>query len=163
MSETKYLLDDVKATAPRNEVGSGNISTNKLGLIGTDTLFKTELLKGAYIIDFNNDELRKVVDVISDTYAILESAFTTDIPDGSVMDYIPAWKSNVREIAYIIPVYKQDNTTENDWGVVDGTDVPPGVGDNTSKAQRDRSSGSDVVAPVIMDATGTQILVTLTF
>ncbi len=163
MSETIFLLDNVKATAPLNEVGTGTIATIKLGIIGSGTLFKSELKVGSYIIDFTNNQMKRVVEVTSDTTAILESAFGTDLAPSSQMDYIPAWKTNVREIAAIVPVYKQDNTTANIWGKMDNIDTPPGIGVNFSKAQRDRSSGSDVVVPVIMDATGTQIFVTLTF
>lgn len=157
------LIDNQKVTAPFNETGTGTISTDKLGLIGTGTIFKTELLKGAYILDLPNDEYKKVVEVISDTYAILESAFTTDLPALTAMDYIPAWKGNVREISVIIPALKQDMVTANPWGKIDGEDFPPGVGNSFSKANRDNSSVMDVLNPLILDASGTQMYVTQTF
>lgn len=166
MSDTTYLLDNVKATAPRNEVGTGTIETNKLGVIGTGTLFKEELKVGSYIIDFANDEMKRVVEVQSDTYAILESAFTTDLSASSQLDYIPAWKTNARAISAIVPVYQEDNTTENTYAVIDGANVAPGIGLNDDKANRDRSSGGDMVKPIIIDATvggGTQVLVKITF
>lgn len=158
-----YFLDNAKATAPQNEAGTGTIQTIGLGVKGTGTAFKTQLARGAYIVDLTANEFRMVVEVVSDTYAILESAFSADIPAATALNYIPAWKGNVREIAAIIPVYQQDNTTENAWGSIGGEVFPPGVGFNVSKANRDKSSSMDMIKPVIMDATGTQIRVTLTY
>lgn len=162
-SDTNYFLDNEVATAPRNQAGTGTIETNKLGLIGSGTVFKTELARGAFIVDLTNGQVVKVAEVISDTYAILEDPFTTEISAGTALDYIPAWKGNAREISYITPVYQQDNTTENSWASADGVPFAPGTSFNPSKVQRDRSSGADVVRPVILDATGTQISVTITF
>ncbi len=163
MTEQSYLLDNVKSTAPLYGVGTGTISTNKLGLIGSGTVFKTQLEAGAFIVNFSTDEIVRVVEVVSDVYAILEKQFTSEITAASPMNYIPKYKSNVREIGVIIPVYQEDNTTENTWGVVNGASTPPGVGVNFSKANRDRSSRMDMVYPIIVDATSTQALVEITY
>lgn len=157
-----YNLITDKRTVPFNETGTGTIETNKLGIIGTGTAFKTELKRGAWIVDLTNNEIRKVESVESDTYAILVSAFSTDIAAASPLDYIPAWKGNAREISIIIPLTDQGGTA-NDWGQVDGEDFPPGLPYTISKSSRDDSSVMDVVNPIIVDATDTQMGVTQLF
>ncbi len=152
-----FLLDDEKRTLPFNETGTGTLSTNKLGVIGVNTLFMTELSNGAWLVDITNNEVRRVIRIDSDTYAILDEPFTNDLPALSIVDYIPGWKKNARNLSYVIPVYKQDMTTQNPWGEVDGEDFPPGLPMSFSKENRDRSSSMDLVNPVFLDATGTQM------
>jgi hypothetical protein len=163
MSERKYLLDNEKATAPLNQVGTGTIETNKLGIIGTGTLFKTELARGAHIVNLATGEILMVSEVVSDTYAILMEPFGTEIAASTALNFIASWKGNAREISTIVPVYKQDGVTENTFAVIDGTDVAPGIGENASKVHRDRSGSVDTIRPIFIDATGTQVLVDVIF
>lgn len=159
-----YLLDNTKACIPANEAGTGTIETVKNGIIGTGTSFKTELANGAWLVDLTNNEVRKVIQVESDTYAILDSPFTADIGAGTSLDYVPGWKTNrIREASIVIPVYQQDNTTENAWGVLitnSVEDFPPGLPRTVCKSSHDGGSPVAMIHPVIFDATDTQLAVT---
>ena len=164
MGQQSFFLDNVKSTAPEYEVGTGTIETNKLKVLGSGTAFKTQLRAGAFIVNFTTNEIIRVVEVISDTVAVLEKQFSSEIAAASAMNYIPAYKGNCREIACIIPVYQEDNSTENAWSTnVNGAKLAPGVGKNFTKTNRDRSSQMDMVYPIIVDATGTQVSVDITY
>jgi len=155
---TQYTLITDKRCVPFNVSGTGTITTTGIGITGVGTIFRTELKRGAYIYNASTSEVRMVVDIPSDTYAVMESPFTAELT-AVTLPYIESYKSNARSISVMIPVTKQDLTTANAWGFIDGQAYPPGVPITFEKANRIISGSMDCINPIIVDATGTQMLV----
>lgn len=148
-------------TVPFDQTGTGTISTQGKNLVGSGTSFKSVLSAGAWIFN-GTDEVRQVIQVLSDTTAVLSAAFTTDL-SSATFKFVSALDANAREISMLIPMTQSDGTTANTWGTIDGEDFPNGVPCNFSKANRENSSRPDMIDPVVLDVTSTQCIVTIQY
>lgn len=131
-----------KRSLPFNSSGTGTIQTVGIAIIGTGTLFTTEMPVGSYIVDLPNWEVRKVYRVDSDTSAFMEVALTANIAPLTVPQIIKAHQTGVKEISILTntPILI-DNfafTGLLTW----------------SKSSDSKSQRSSLIAPVIVDATG---------
>lgn len=150
MSSTKNTKIQIvpvwtKQTIPDNITsGIATMSTIGIWVNGVGTSFTKELAPGAWIFDYANDEIRKVVQVVDDTTAQLESAFTTDIVALTAYNYIPL--TFVKEIS-----------CSAGWAqfTVDGVTVPAGTSVSWGKTSGMKdTSTNNWVDPLIISANG---------
>jgi hypothetical protein len=85
-----------KGCYPTSVQKTGTITSTGTRVVGTSTLFTTELQKGDYI--FNTTaatapEVRRVKHILDNTHLILESAFTVDVSAINLNRVRPAYKS----------------------------------------------------------------------
>ncbi len=149
---TIYKLITDKRTIPFNSNGTGTIETKGSAVFGTGTAFKTEMPAGSWLVVENDDELRYVERVDSDTKAFLSQGFTSDISAGATPSIIPRKDVNVVAISIQILSGLED-------GEVDGEVFPNGSSMTFTKESRDKSGKRDVIQPIIVDATGTEMQV----
>lgn len=140
MEQNVYKVITDKRSLPFNETGTGTVVTSGVSIVGTGTLFKTEMPAGSYLVDLTNDEVRRVERVDSDTEAYLEKPFTSNLASAAP-EIIAAWKAKVKEISI-----STGDTCELNGESFTGTLT-------ISRYGNDRSSRRDLVEPVIVDAT----------
>ena len=124
-----------KRSIPSNTNGTGTVVTHGIAIVGTSTLFTTEMPAGSYLVDETNWEVRKVVRVDSDTLAFLEFPFTNDLASAA-----PSIISRVKAKAIEINLVKVSGVVLLDNVALTGP----------LKLQRN----GKLVRPVIVDATG---------
>jgi hypothetical protein len=140
MEQTIYEVISDKRSVPFNSEGTGTISTFGVAVVGTGTLFTTEMPVGSYLVDLDSDEVRKVVRVDSNTKAFLEKPFSADITSDAP-EIVAAWQCKAKEIS----LETEDECEINGatfTGIV--TIAKPDIG----------SQRPNIVAPIIVDATG---------
>ena len=142
-----------KRTVPYNVAGTGTVTTHDIGIEGVGTKFLTELKQGSYLVNFATNEAIKVVQVVSDTVAYLERAFSTYILPGAAPQIVSYLYANPAEISLTIKSANAD-------GKINGASFS---GTKNFIKQRDSSSGSDRLAPIIVDATGTVVEVEIIY
>ena len=78
MAISNYIVstDDL---VPASTTWTGTISSTGKIVTGSSTLFTTEIQRGAWVWSVAGHEVRKVVDIVSDTELILDSAFSSDL------------------------------------------------------------------------------------
>lgn len=69
--------------------GGQTMSTTGKWVTGVGTSFTTQLAPGAWIVDLATTEIRRVVQVVDNTTALLEQPFTADIAPLTAYRYIP--------------------------------------------------------------------------
>lgn len=155
---SKYESITTKRSVPLSAAMTGVATTQGIHVIGVGTSFKDEVPKGSWIVDLTSDELRKVVRVESDTEAILDFAFSSDLASAA-LQVIHKNDTNVTEISVIIPLVDAAGA-DNAFGEIDGVVFPSGLPFELSKSSRDDSSSQDFIDPIIVDGEGTLILAT---
>ncbi len=153
-SVTVKLIDNEILLVPFPIDGTGTIETVGTTINGTGTAFNTELEVGTIIWD-GDKEWRTVVSVKSDTLAVLDSAFSEDLAASSALFILAPKDNNAVEISAIA------KTVEWDLVTTEIATIPPLIPINLSKAHRDRTFKSDLIPPCIIDATGSEVVVTL--
>lgn len=138
-------------TIPNNITPGGQtMSTINNWVNGVGTFFTVDLAPGAWIYSAAANELRKVVQVVDDTTAELESGFTVDIAPATPYNYIPL--TFVKEISCVGGpggLYSIDGVV-----MFAGTAVSWG---KTSGMKDTASNGW--VDPIVIDATGADVIV----
>jgi len=137
-----------KVTVPQSSAGTGTIVTNKLGVTGTDTKFLTELPLCSWLYNSSTNELRKVTQVMSDTYAILEKAFTSEI-SGSAPSIISALDAKAKQYTFTA-LTVAGKLYDNTGTAV--TTLPVNIPIVRSKLGNSRSNRADLLSPVIVEA-----------
>lgn len=150
-----YLVTD-KRTVPANANATGTIKTVGTAVIGTNTLFKTEMPIGSWLVDESQDEIRQITRVESDTLAYFGNAFTSDISLGTTPSVIHSKDAKPVSIAVSIPASAND-------GEVDGATFTKGSSLSFSKDSTGRSDARSLVNPIIVDGTGTTIQVLIQY
>lgn len=140
MEQTIYEVITDKRSLPFNSSGTGTITTNEYAIVGTGTLFKTEMPGGSYLVDLTNDEVRKVVRVDSDTIAFLEKPFTSEF-SSDTPEIVAAWQCKAKEISI-----ETEDACEVNGAAFTGIL-------NLVKADIG-SQRPNIIAPIIVDATG---------
>lgn len=150
MSSTKntkiqIVTAGTKQTIPDNiSAMVATMSTTGKWVNGVGTFFTLELAPGAWIFDYANDEVRKVIEVVDDTTALLESPFTTDIVPMTAYNYIPLYF--VKEIGC--------SATGGTY-TVDTVTVPAGTSLSWGKTSGMKdTSTNNWVDPIIVNADG---------
>lgn len=145
---------------PNPEEKRGTISTVGVAVQGTDTLFLTEMVAGSYIYNASSNELRIVKSVNSDTLAYIDVAFGTDLSEvtPSVID-----KNFTHVKGYVIAVA---TTADAQMADNNGELIPSllkGQVFNFGKTGNDRSDNKANLTPIIVDATGTTVSITIIY
>jgi hypothetical protein len=151
---TDYFAVTGKQSIPENVSKTGTIETIGKAVIGTSTLFKTEIQAGSWIVDESQDELRKVVHVESDTLAYLDNAFTSDIAALTTPSVIPRTSLNIKSISVSISPLLADEEVE-------GVAFNAGAAMSWAKNGMDNRGIYGFIDPIIVDGTGTVINVAI--
>ena len=141
-------------TIPASANATGTISTDGAAVTGTGTLFKTEMPKGSWLTSIGADEIRQVLTVESDTLVYLSDAFTADLAAGTP-NVIHTSKLNISAISISVPAAAAAACT------VDGVTFPKGAALTFSKDGRSTSSVRDFIDPIVVDATGSTMLISI--
>lgn len=147
---TDYDYIITKRTVPESANGTGTITTSGIAVVGVGTQFLSEMPVGSWITDITNDEIRKVIRVNSNTEAVLDYAFTTNLASAAP-DIIIASKLNISALSVKIP-------TGSPNGEIDGKVFIAGESATWTKDGRSTSSLRDFVDPIIVDGAGTIIM-----
>lgn len=147
-----YSIVGTKESIPVSAAGTGTIETKGTGVIGTNTLFRSEMQRGSWLVDLPQNELRKVIKVESDTFARVSNPFTIDIAALTTPDIIANHQLNLKELSVI---------AVGTDGVFRGTTLQQGQGTNAVKTGDSKGDSSSHTDPGIADATGTIINVIL--
>jgi len=138
-----------KDTVPASTTGTGTIEVIGTEVIGTGTKFKTELKENDFIVDFTQDEIRRVVRISDDTNAYLDLPFTINISAGTTPKYV-----------------QQSRFTEVSWrnagaaqAGVNGTLVQPGDAGSIRKTSKNQSDHAAFVDPTILDGATSKFLI----
>lgn len=151
MKQLIYKVISDKRSIPFNVNGTGTIATHGQAVVGTGTLFTTEMPAGSYLVDLTNWEVRRVYRVDSDTLAFLELVFTNDMVPGSTAKIIANYKCKVKEISI-----KTSGAALLDNSAFTGELT-------LSKTGNSRSSRIDLIDPIIVDASGTTMQVEILY
>lgn len=129
--------------ASATKTGTISIAAGETTVIGTGTLFTSELQNLGWICDIAHDEIRKITQIKDDTTLAIDHPFSNVIT-GAALKYVgPSDSVELSILFSAVP------------GKIDGVTYPANVGIALSKASRDTSAQRDFVDPVIVDATGT--------
>ena len=137
-----------KVTVPASANSSGTIVTNGLGVTGTLTKFLTELPLCSWIYNSSTNELRRVTQVMSDTYAILEEKFSSEI-SGTAPAIINAKDAKAKQ--YTFTALSVAGKLYDNTGTAI-TSLPVNIPIVRSKLGNGRSSRADLLSPVIIEA-----------
>lgn len=154
MSKSKYYITNTKVSIPANESGTGTIVTFGQAIVGTGTLFLTEMIAGSYLVAIAQNECRRVIRVDSNTIAFLEKPFSYNLAVGAAPQIIKKFKASPKEISIKIDSADAD-------GQLDGVAFSGIL--TLSKSSTDGSSGRDVVDPVVVNALGTTMDVSILY
>ena len=157
MARDTYFVLTAKDTVPKSTSGSGTISTNGVNVVsqyitGSGTSFQTESERGAWIWDTDNDELRKVKEVISDTELVVFGSFTNEFSAIS-LKYIS------KDDAQII--FMEVDNTGGSATTIDG--VALGSAKVFTDGQPDNNSVARLCLPRVVDGATSNCTVTLTY
>ncbi|MES2395818.1 MAG: hypothetical protein V4549_07435 [Bacteroidota bacterium] len=141
MKQFIYDIISDKRSIPFNSTGTGTVVTHGIAVVGTGTLFTTEMRVGSYLVDLANDEVRRVYRVDSDTLAFLDIAFTVDL-SSVAPEIIAAHQMKVK----LISLDTEDSCFVDGVAFTGVMTIP--------RTGNDRSSRSDLIDPIIVDASG---------
>lgn len=154
MSKSKYYITTTKESIPQNESGTGTIVTFEEAIVGTGTRFLTEMIAGSYLVAIAQNECRKVIRVDSDTVAFLERPFSYNLAVGAAPQIIKKWKASPKEIS--IKIESGDASGELNGVAFSGILT-------LSKSNTDKSSRKDNIDPVVVNALGTSMKVSIIY
>lgn len=156
MAKETFFVLTAKDTVPKSTSGTGTISTgggDLYGYISGDgTSFQTEIQRGAWLWDTDNDELRQVKEVISDTELTIFGKFTNTF---SAIDLKYISKSDAQ-----ILFMEVDNTGGSDT-TVDGTTLK--ADKVFTDGQPDNNEDSRLCIPRVVDGATSNCTVTITY
>ncbi len=168
-SNNVYDVITDKRIIPYASLITGTIVTNGTGVTGTGTLFNTEMKTGSYLVDLAHNEYRQIRRLGadgggSDTIGILDKPFSNVVTGQPLV--IDVLNASPVEISVIIPILDAMGSSNASGLIVDNYTAttkyfPAGLPYTISKANRDRSALTDSINPIIVDASGTQMIVTI--
>lgn len=135
-----------KRSVPFNASGTGTITTYGIKIVGTGTLFSTELQAGSYLVNLTTNEAIKVYRQDTDTKAFLEKPFAADIT-AATPQIISKAKAKVKEIQLV--------TAGSCF--IDGVAFTGTKGYN--KNGDHKSGRPNLIEPIIVDASGSSMTV----
>jgi hypothetical protein len=149
-----YAVSNAKVTVPAAAAITGTIQTFGIGIKGTGTAFLTEMRVGDWLYNATTNEVRKINQVLNDDTAYINRVFASDLAALSQCITIKRNDAyNVKSISLLVGSAS---------AIVDGTEtVPAGTGWESSKSNIAPMSQQDVVDPIVLNATGTTVQVTI--
>lgn len=144
-----------KRTIPFDLLKTGTIATIGKDVIGTGTLFTTQVKVGDFLVDLTQNEVHKVVDISTNTLMHIQEAFGADIVAGTAIRISPS-VPRPKEISLLIP-------SGGASGLIEGVTWVAGITWSSSKIGTYNNGRNDFINPIIADATGTNMLVTINY
>jgi len=155
-----YKITAAKETVPASSNKTGTIETVGTSVIGTGTLFESEMQKGSWLVDLTQNEVREVMKVENDTLATLSDAFTLVIAGGTTPNVIKSDDLNIREISVAVPLVDSGGASYA-FGEIDGVELESGMPIAFGKNSDTKGNFKSFIDPIIANATGTVINVTI--
>lgn len=148
-----YYNQDSKDTVPASIAVTGTIETVGTKVIGTTTKFKTEYQIGDFVYVAAKSDVRRVVNIISDTQMTLETAFGSDVAAGGTP------KKVARQTCRVMKIWNGGGAS----ATLDGQTLLNGTGVEFSKVGAFGSStaNTDFVDPVVLDAAASDCQINL--
>lgn len=153
MEQNVYAVITDKRSIPFNSNGTGTIETFGEAVVGTGTAFTTEMKVGSYLVSESQWQVRRVRRVDSDTVAFLDKPFTSNLASAAP-SIIPWYSASPKMIALEVKSTDPDALIDN----VAFTGIL-----NLDKSGNDRSSFRDIVKPIVVDASGTEMKVDILY
>lgn len=75
----RYYIVTTDDLVPASTTWTGTVSTNGTTVTGSGTAFLTEIQRGAWLWNKAQHEVRRVVDIVSDTEMIIDRAFSAEL------------------------------------------------------------------------------------
>lgn len=145
-----YQIDNTKAVVPASSTKTGTIVSSDILVTGTNTLFLSEVKPGDWLADIvTNNEVRRVQKVFDNTTLSIDSAFTAALVGAAVV----VVRSRAKQVSL-------GNAGGAD-GTLDGVVMEAGETVTYPKSNKN-PDGSDFIDPIIVDATGTRVKVSIT-
>lgn len=138
------LYSNEQDSFPRASAGTGTITAYNNRIVGSSTLFTTEVQVGDYIYMKTQNAFRRVLDIQSDTELTIDRAFGSAISAASF--HITPKDGYIEVSAYV---------TGAGAGEIDGVSFAQNNGNTWTGVDR-----SSKIYPIDIDATGTTIRVT---
>jgi hypothetical protein len=150
-TNTNPYTQTTKETVPVSTAGTGTITTSgtvKTQIQGSGTVFTTQLQLGGWIYIAAQSQVRRIVDIASDTSLTIDQAFTVDLAASAFRFILRT--DNVRELAISVT---------GGPALINGASIPVGITYNPSKANLLLNNKFGFVDPVVLDATGSTCVV----
>lgn len=145
-----YYLLISSDVVPASQTKTGTIETHGINVIGTGTLFLSEVKPGDFIVDITNTEARKVTTRRDNLYLAIDSPFTSDLAAGTLLKVV---RSRAKEVS----IANEGAAA----ATVDGVPLPINSVITLPKSNKN-PNGSDFIDPLFVNATGTEVYVLLT-
>lgn len=142
---TKVQYSNEKDTFPLSSAptaGTISTGTRKDFIVGSSTVFLTDLEKGDYIWDTTNDELREVVGVVSNTEVYLDREFTNAL-SGAAFKIVP--KNIYRTMSWAIDAA--------DTAEINGIEFPASTSESLENDKPNFEGGGRRLSPILIDCT----------
>lgn len=153
MEQNVYAVITDKRSIPFNSNGTGTIETFGEAIVGSGTAFTTEMKAGSYLVSESQWEVRRVRRVDSDTLAFLDKPFTSNLTSAAP-SIIPWYAASPKMIALEVKSTDPDALIDNVAfsGIL-----------NLDKTGNSRSSFRDIIKPIVVDASGTEMKVDILY
>ena len=149
-SSNIYAKITNKRSLPYSAAGTGTIVTDGIAVVGTGTLFTSEMPVGSILVDLTQTEWRRVVRVMSDTLAYVSAPFSLNITTVA-----PNIIHNKTSKCKMISLSTAANCLLNGvafTGVI-----------QFNKLGTDRTAKINMVDPVIVDAQGNDMYIEIVY
>lgn len=142
-------------SVPASVAGTGTFASaaGSIDVVGSGSLFKTEIKRGDWLIDIANDEVRQVENVDTNTTLTLVQGFSNAQTTTAVVSVV---QSRAKKIGLI---------ADNAAVTIDGQTMPANIEISWDKSSEDMTSAhspNSFIDPVIVNATGHNLYVTIT-
>lgn len=128
-----YYIVTTDDLVPASTTWTGTVSTNGTKVIGSSTVFLTEIQPGAWVWNVAQHQVRRVIRVLSDTELIIDSAFSAEL---SGADFKGVTKEDAKVMFMEIDNTGGVDTTIDNVAFASGkvyTDGQPNPGGNVRK------------------------------
>lgn len=147
LKNSNFYLLGAKDTVPASTTETGTIDTNGINVIGTGTLFKSELKTGAWLVSLAQDEVRKIMNIRDDGFMTIDSPFTADL---AALTALVVCRSRAKLVSI--------TNVGGAPGAVDGVSIE--IGETVSFPKSSKNpDGKDFIDPLIVEPSGTTIKV----
>lgn len=149
MEQFVYTNITDNRSIPFNVAGTGTITTFGKAIVGVGTKFMKEMPAGSYLVNLSTWQAYRVYRTDSDTLAFLEKVFTSNISPGSTPQIIHANLAKVKSIT----LNTSDSIKVQNANFTGAMTI--------TKSGNSGSDRADLIEPIIIDATGHTVEVSI--
>lgn len=153
LSDITGVFSNLEVLTFTNSAGT-TTATAAVNGVPTYTLFTQQCKVGDFIYNATQSEVHKIIAISSDISMLIQEAFGSDLVGQALL--VSPCVPRPREISVLIP-------TGNPSGLIDGQTITEGVAWTASKMNQYNSGLGSFIDPVIVDATGTTMTVTINY